>query len=395
MQAAPSEREISRSALATLAVATGIAVGLVVSQLRTAWAHAETNDFSAFYYSSRAWLAGTDLYLTAAPFPNLNPPHFIAAFAPIAYLPVRQALVVWTLINVACAVLGVRLLFRELGIRCTIVNALVAFVISGLCIGVLVAIEAGQLTGILMLVLTSAWSLSRRGRWVACGVLLGAVASIKPFFGCLLLIPLLHRQYKALAATGASVAVALLSALVLCGPESIGRWLETGRLITWFQHPANASLLGLLTRGGIESWVWWGGLSALALLMSIAATLRSDSLDTEWAVYALLSIVISPLGWDYYLPAVAAPLVAVARRHKNIAIAAAGFMWPVPLAIAMAPPNRLSMISLGSLQTLSLMALWISVLATGSEWARGVAVARAHAAGRFARRKSLISHSRA
>src|SRR5262245_55052933 len=264
MHVAHSEREVSRPAFAILAVATGVAIGLILRQLQTAWAHAETNDFSAFYNSSRAWLDGSDLYLTTAQFPNLNPPHFVAAFAPIAYLPVRQALVLWTLINVVCGVIGVRMLFQTLGMRRTIVNALAGFAASGLCIGVLVAIDAGQFTGILMLAMTSAWSFSRRGRWVAFGVVLGAIVSVKPFFGCLLLIPLVHRQYKALAAAGGSVVVAFLSALVLCGPHSIGRWLETGRLVTWFQHPANASLLSLLARAGIESWVLWCSLSALA-----------------------------------------------------------------------------------------------------------------------------------
>jgi hypothetical protein len=362
MHQKPSTRIYSKSALASLAVLAGIAVGLIISQLRAAWVHAETTDFSVFYDSARAMLAGRDLYLTTAKFPNLNPPHFVIAFAALAYLPMRQALALWTAINIGCAVLGVRLLFRDLDIQWNAFNVLVVIVVSGLSVGVLVALEAGQVTGIVMLLMTTAWSLSRRNRWVMCGVVLGVIISVKPFFVFLLLIPVLHRQYRALLAAGGSISVALLGTLIFCGPQSLARWLETGRLINWFQHPANASLLGLLARAGAPSWPWWGVLSTLAVLATVGLTVGRHSIDTEWAAYALLSILVCPLGWDYYVPTVAGPLVAVARRHGRIVFAGTGFIWPIPLAVALVPTSTWSLASVGSLQTYSLLALWMGVV---------------------------------
>jgi hypothetical protein len=365
-QPAPAVSAYSRILRAGLAAATGLAIGLIASQLHTAWAHAQTNDFSAFYDSARAWIGGKDLYLTSAIFPNLNPPHFIVAFGALGYLPLRAALVSWLVINFVCGIVAIRILFSTLEIPCTIVNAQLALIACGLCIGVLVAIEAGQLTGLLMLLMTLAWSASRRGRWLACGLLVGLIVGIKPFFGCLFLVPLLHRQFTALVAAVGSIVVALVASVLFAGPHSLLRWIETGQLITWFNHPANASFLGLLARAGVQSWAWWCVLSLLAIVVSVSLIAKVADLDTKWAVCALLSILISPLGWDYYLPVAAAPLVAIALRHRSVAFAAIGFMWPIPLVVAIVPATQWGMIWAGSLQTISLVLIWIAVLATST-----------------------------
>ena len=353
---------MSRLGRIALAVATGLAIGLMCSQLRAAWTQVQASDFRVFYESGRSWLTGADLYATTSRLPNLNPPHFIVAFAPLSWLPVEQALAVWLIINVACGIAAVAIILRALELPRSAVTAQVALAAAGLCTGVLVALEEAQITGVLMLMMTMAWSASRRGSWTLCGIILGLLVSVKPFLACLLLIPLRRGQFAALACAALAAAAAVATGVAFAGPSSLQRWVETGRLVTWFHHPANASLLGLLARAGTTSWIVWLGLSGAALIISAAFVGPSRMLDHEWAAFALLSLLISPLGWNYYLPVVAGPIVAVARTNRSVAYASFGFVWPIPLLAAVAPVTWWSAVSVGSLQTWSLIALWATVL---------------------------------
>jgi hypothetical protein len=344
-----------------LAIATGLAIGLLFVQLRAAWSDVQKTDFQVFYDSGRAWLQGADLYATSARMPNLNPPHFVVAFAALSVLPVQGALAVWLIVNVASAVLASALIFVELRIAASTRNVQIAMTAAGLCTGVLVALETAQITGVLMLLMTLAWSASRRGRWIACGIIVGLIVSVKPFFGCLLLIPMHRSRYRSIAAAIVTAGAALVAGAVLAGPDSVGRWIQTGQLVDWFQHPANASLLGVLARAGERSWMVWCMVALTVVAVSAAGGPRR-SLDVDWSVFALVSLLISPLGWNYYLPILAGPIAAVAMLRPQILIASVGFLWPIPLLAVAAPLTRLSLLFAGSLQAWSLIALWISML---------------------------------
>jgi arabinofuranan 3-O-arabinosyltransferase len=378
---------VSRPTRVLLALTTGLAIGLLFSQVRAAWTDVQATDFRVFYESGRSWLTGADLYATSARLPNLNPPQFIVAFATLSWLPIKQALAVWLFLNIACGIVSFAIIFRELEIPRSLVTLQAAVAAAGLCTGVLVALETAQITGVLMLLITTAWSLSRRGSWKACGVILGLVISIKPFFGCFLLIPLLRRQFAALACAAVVAGAAIGTGVAFAGPLSLQRWIETGRLVTWFQHPANASLLGLMARAGMTSWPVWLLLSVAGVILSVALVRRSRTLDVEWATFGLLSILVSPLGWVYYMPVVAGPVVAVALARPAIMYALVGFVWPIPLVAVIMPATRWSFLSVGSLQTWSLIALWAALVAMRDNWE----VPEAHAQRRVTIIRELAS----
>jgi arabinofuranan 3-O-arabinosyltransferase len=346
-----------------LAAAAGVAIGLMVAQLHVAWLDVQQTDFRVFYDSGRAWLGGTDLYATTSQYPNLNPPHFIVAFAAFSYLTFTHALVAWLLLNIGCGIVAIVVLFRTLEIPRSATNVQIAIAATGLCMGVLVTLQIAQVTGVLMLMLTTAWSSARRGSWKTSAVILGLLVSIKPFFACLLLIPLLRRRHAALAIAIATGATTTIIGIVIAGQHSFERWMETGRLVTWFHHPVNASLLGLLARVRLTWWPAWAVLVAIAVVVSVAAVRRSRSIDVEWALLGVLSILISPLGWVYYVPVVAAPIVAAAFERPAVAWAALGIVWPIPLVIALFPITPWSMVSFGSIQTWSLIAMWTTLAA--------------------------------
>ena len=60
-----------------IALAIGVAITLIAGAAMAAARHPFDIDFYVFYESALAWRSGTDLYVTAREFPNLNPPHFV------------------------------------------------------------------------------------------------------------------------------------------------------------------------------------------------------------------------------------------------------------------------------------------------------------------------------
>src|SRR4029434_10927735 len=118
MSADPRPALLDRSKIRFWAfgAAAGLGLGLIVSALRNAWTRIWEIDFRVFYESGMAWRAGGDLYATARAFPNLSPPQFIVASAPLTWFPPDVAVKVWLAINVAAAVRAGGLILARVGV---------------------------------------------------------------------------------------------------------------------------------------------------------------------------------------------------------------------------------------------------------------------------------------
>jgi CHASE2 domain-containing sensor protein len=93
----------------------------------------------------------------------------------------------------------------------------------------------------------------------------------------------------------------------------------------WFQvlgnvgveaNVLNASITGALTRNppaSALSWPWVAVFGAVAAATVLVMFFSKDD-DRRWAVALAGGLLLSPLGWVYYLPLVAAPVVALAKR---------------------------------------------------------------------------------
>lgn len=334
---------------------------LILTAVTSARARVSDIDFQVFYESAQAWTAARDLYATAREYPNLNPPHFVVAFAPLTRWPEHTAVLILTIVNLAGFLAVGVLIWRELRLPRTFTAITIAVAAAGFCVGLLVGLEEGHPIGLLALCSTGAWAAHRRDRHALAGVLAGVLISLKPFFACLLIAALVRRHWR-LVAMAISIAAALTSAgALLAGPHSMARWLETGRHVTWFHHPMNASLAGLFARAG---WDWPSWTAAVALLLAVTglALRRSSSLDKEWLAAGLASLLLSPLGWVYYVPLLAGPLAAVARHRPRVLAAGAGLVWPVPALMTVTSPEGLAAVTICSITTWSLLAMWAATL---------------------------------
>src|SRR5262245_54885499 len=133
------------------------------------------NDFGKFYYSTRLFLDGQDMYgpspATEIPvsetesrqFLNMNPPHFHLLILPFAILSPANALALWAVVNLIALFLSLRAIARELHIEWTRRRLMWTAVAVILCSATGTVVVTGQLTFLLLLPVTFAWKAARQG----------------------------------------------------------------------------------------------------------------------------------------------------------------------------------------------------------------------------------------
>jgi len=87
--------------------------------------------------------------------------------------------------------------------------------------------------------------------------------------------------------------------------------------------------------------------------------------DADVLVLLLMSMIISPLGWVYYLWLPLGPALAVALQRGRIPLAVklgiAGFMCPLHLTV-LGQPSAIATVSIGSLYMWSLALIYMGVV---------------------------------
>jgi hypothetical protein len=348
------------------------------------------------YYSACAFLQSKDMYgwNAATPTPpdegltlalwNLNPPHFHLILLPFTWLPP----------NLARLVCSLRLMITELqwapSLRSRYVGlvALLAFAGTG------TMILTGQLTLILLPLVTGCWLVARQNRWRTAGVLLGIALSIKPFLLILLPYFLICRRWSALATTVASATLCFALGLLVFGLENHLAWLERlGESAHWAWLPMNASIQGMLSRTFGENQIFTTFLNlpnpALDTIFLLAAATVGAvtfvglpreappaSVDRAFALLLVTTLLLCPLGWVYYFWLPLGPVMAVVKgwrespgptdRRQRFArrifwIACIGLFWPVQLCLLFQPSGWATFF-LGNVFFWTIFAMWLGLL---------------------------------
>jgi alpha-1,2-mannosyltransferase len=245
-------------------------------------------------------------------------------------------------------------------------------------------IITGQISLLLLLPFTLAWYRVRRGRDAEAGFWLGLCAGTKPFFFLHLVWLAATRRWRAAACMLGAVAAFYAAGLAVFGVTAYREWYGALESVSWAEHYMNASLLGLIERTLSRSdWpyqpllelpslvrpLWivslaavvWRGLSALA---------RPLSLDRQFLIVTSAMLLISPLGWVYYLFLLMPPLAAVLasetpmlERHTRVLmLVGVGFLLvpaPVPW-LTLQWDNGLITATLGGVYTWGLLIVFLA-----------------------------------
>jgi alpha-1,2-mannosyltransferase len=386
---------LARLALVLAVVLLVVQIALLAVFWRVMAHELHMNDFGKFYYSARAYLDGRDMYgptpATAIPvgggqtkeFWNLNPPHFHLLILPLAMLPPTGALALWFAASAFCLTMSVLLIARELGVQWTPRKALIAAILAIVPSSTGMVVLTGQVTFVLMLPMTLAWIHARRGKWSEAAVYLGLAASVKPFLGIFLVHFLLRRQIRAAVLMTTIGIVAALAGLAVFGPGAYRSWLGVATSVDWLWGPMNGSLGALIARafGGSVAFVPLVDARDLipAATVVVSAAVAAFGIwrfslspatgeDVAFAGLIMTALLVSPLGWMYYLALLAGPAVALwASRSRpmpvrDLCLAAAGPGLLLPHLVtdnwAHVPWGGAT---LGSLYTWTFVALWLAV----------------------------------
>jgi hypothetical protein len=315
--------------------------------------------------------------------PNLNLPHTHLFLLPFAAISNRAALRVWTVASIAVFGLVSWRSLRALAWRLPPL-AWLALAVFLMAWGPAAAFSlTAQVSLLLMGPVTAAWLAERSGRSASAGAWLGLAAAIKPFLFLFVPYFVLRRDWVALRALATTTALMVGLGLLVFGPSAYMEWFAQLPRVSWGGHYLNASILSVMERlFGTSAYAGLirqrGFVLPLALLSAVVVGLltfrrvskapgSAAATDREWAAVLLASLLISPLGWVYYLwialwPMAAAIGHAQPWRHLRridllLVPGLAGWLWFGKMT-EWGQPHPLATATLASMYFWALLSLW-------------------------------------
>jgi hypothetical protein len=314
----------------------GIGCGLfclLIAVLTSALGHRDGNKYITFgtlWASGNAANNGLDPYAAypetyqgksdgngSAAFPdlNFNPPWTIPSLQALSRLPLERFAQVWTLLTGVCLFAGCIILI----VRHPELQARQVLWLS-LCAPTLITISSGQVYGWPFLLGALAWLFCKDRRFIAAGIAVGVIVSLRPTMAPWILMLFLAGNRKiAVASFGTFLALYALP-LAIYGPIIYVQWLHAVAGDKHWLDPLNISIPALLARHGHAPV----GI-AFAILIALAAcgwALRKKPDFTTVSGAALcMAIVCAPLAWFHYVLFVAPFFMT--RRWSTLAMCGA------------------------------------------------------------------------
>jgi hypothetical protein len=267
---------------------------------------------------------------------NAHPPSSVLLGLPLGRLDYSDAVLAWNLVSLIALLATLALVaaaLPELKALFLPVAVLLPF-----CIPVYGNLQQGQLTLVLLLLVTAAWALDRSGKPLAAGLLVGSAAAVKLFPAYLVVWFAARGRWRALlGATVAFLALNLATAAVLgCATYSDYLHVVLPYMRVFPTLGYNFSLAGFWNKlfdpageGGVVVPLWhspalarYGTLISDILVTAIAAGLsyraRSPAgCDLAFGTVVTAMLLVSPVTWDISMILLLVPLALVARSAEK------------------------------------------------------------------------------
>ncbi len=316
-------------------------------------------DFFADYASARNFLENRDVYTpheqtlrrylhgssTGAPTfrYNVHPPSSVLLAVPLAWLGFSSAFLFWNVLSLACIAGALWIIQRELELAATVWSIFPAISLLMVYTPLWDQVRMGQLSALLLLLLTGAWSALRSGRPILSGSLLAVAASVKLFPGFLFLYLLFQRRWRSLAAGLVALDVITVLTASILGWDAYRSYLtQVLPEAQWYRVLwGNLSLPGFWSRlfesiptfAGtlvharpvIESpSIFWIALTASAvtvlfLLAWVSMGQNSrEHFDLGYACAIIAMLLLSPVTWSHSLLMLILPILIFWRRRSSV-----------------------------------------------------------------------------
>jgi hypothetical protein len=319
------------------------------------------NDFYQDWGSARNYWVGLPIYthhatsvpqhlgLSSNPVPsieyNAHPPTSVLLALPLGRLSYPNAVLVWNVISLIAFCASLKIVVTELVYSRTLLVPTLA--LMAFCHPIYGNIYQGQLTLILVLLVTAIWALERSGWSYLAGLLVGAAAAVKLFPAYLVVYYVARGRFRPLfAAALAFLSLTTVTALIL-GQTSYHDYINIviNNQTKFRSFAYNLSIAGFWHKlfcpvdetGSVEPlWLcpnlarWGTVLSDLAITMIVVmVTYRartSVQRDLAFASTVAAMLLISPVTWDFSLPLLLVSIAVVAdsarRSHSGWTIVA-------------------------------------------------------------------------
>lgn len=211
----------------------------------------------------------------------------------------------------------------------------------------------GQTSILISFCYTLGWVLLRRDRQIEGGVALGLATTMKPFAGLMVLFLALSRRWRAFAA---AVVAWLLIAIYMTHGFGWHSWIgfvQSKRAFTdhWLGNTNNASLPSVVLhlfhpvcRGGRISPTELATTISTALSLALIAAAwfvgrrsarDARTVDSPYALFAMLSVFCNPVVWEHYNVFLLLPLGIAAVAAWRASLSGLSWWWIVPAAASL------------------------------------------------------------
>lgn len=302
-------------------------------------------DFSQDYFAAKAFFEGSSIYskrvvelgelFNGRGIENAHPPSLVLLLLPFAIFPYSLAYFIYSLFSVLIYTAALHLAGRLAGLSRVYQRLLIST--SLLWPATLQSIHQGSVSFLIASFTILGWICIRRNRSITAASMLGIATALKFFPGILVFPFIFQRNWKACLAYAASFGSLILSSLLIFGWQDWDLFVrETAPHVSheFLTHYANVSIwayiLPWFTKQPYLPPIYESSLlgntlalaaAAVLLGLSIHAQITSEQRQDEWEysywLWALCSVLLAPVSWQYSLTFLPVPIALLLRKNVN------------------------------------------------------------------------------
>jgi hypothetical protein len=333
---ADASAKLVRTSWAALVLSGGVVLLITLLTLR------HQKDFSQDYFAAQAFFEGSSIYsnrvvelgniFNGRGIKNAHPPSLVLAIMPISVLPYPLAFLLFTLVSLFSYGIALYLAGRLIGLAQTYLRLLISA--SLLWPATLQSVHQGSISFLIASLTILGWVNIKRHRTVTAAGFLGIATALKFFPGILIVPFILRRNWQGCLTFIVSFSSMIIASLVVFGLDNWEIFVRTiaphvneefsthyanvslwAYILPWFTvQPYLPPLTDLPILGHTVALFSAAALLGLGLYSEVTTGKRSDREEYSYWLWALCSVLLAPVSWQYSLTFLPVPVALLLRN---------------------------------------------------------------------------------